>query len=172
MIITLIGYMGAGKSTIGRHLAEILEYTFIDLDDYIVAKEGQTVKEIFQHKGEIYFRKVETKYLNEIITEQDNIVLAVGGGTPCYGNNMEVMNQENVVSIYLKLSPGYLANRLFNERAGRPLISHLDTIEALTEFVGIHLFERQSYYHKAKLMIAAEDKTVADLSRSIVKQLY
>lgn len=172
MIITLIGYMGAGKSTIGRHLAKILEYTFIDLDDYIEEKEGQTVKEIFENKGEIYFRKAETKWLSEITTHQDNIVLAVGGGTPCYGNNIEMMNMDNVVSIYLKLPPGYLANRLFNERSGRPLISHLNTIEALTEFVGIHLFERQSYYHKAKLTIAAEHKTVADLAREIIQQLY
>ena len=84
MIIVLIGYMASGKSTIGRILADKLNYSFIDLDDYIEEKEQTSVSEIFKSKGEIYFRKLETTSLQALLNNKDNLVLSLGGGTPCY----------------------------------------------------------------------------------------
>lgn len=172
MIITLLGYMGSGKSTIGMHLASILGYDFIDLDSFIEEKEGLSVKEIFKSKGEIYFRKKETFYLKDIVSNYNKIVLSVGGGTPCYSNNIELLNSKNLTSIYLKLSAKSLSDRLFFEKENRPLISHLQTKEALHEFIAIHLFERQNYYQRASHSISTDNLTVKETIEAIVKILY
>jgi len=172
MIITLLGYMGSGKSTIGVHLATILEYDFIDLDNFIEEKEGVSVKEIFKVKGEIYFRKLEHTSLKEIYALKNNVVLSLGGGTPCFSGNMELINSGNSKSIYLKLLPKSLSDRLFIEKAHRPLISHLKTEDDLTEFIAIHLFERQSFYSQATHVIATDGFTVKETTENIVKVLY
>jgi len=172
MIITLLGYMGSGKSTIGVYLATILEYDFIDLDNFIEEKEGVSVKEIFKAKGEIYFRKIENTCLKEIYASQNNVVLSLGGGTPCFSGNMELINSENSKSIYLKLLPKSLSDRLFLEKEHRPLISHLKTEDNLIEFIAIHLFERQSYYNQAAHVITADRFTVKEIVENIVKVLY
>jgi len=172
MIITLLGYMGSGKSTIGAHLATILEYEFIDLDNFIEEKEQLSVKEIFNAKGEIYFRKLENACLKEIYALKNNIVLSLGGGTPCFSGNMELINSENSKSIYLKLLPKSLSDRLFLEKEQRPLISHLKTEDDLIEFIAIHLFERQSYYSQAAHVIATDKLTVKETVESIVRVLY
>lgn len=172
MTITLLGYMGSGKSTIGRDLAVILNYDFIDLDNYIEIKEGCSITEIFKTKGEIYFRKKENGYLKDLLSQKKNIVLSLGGGTPCYADNIQLLKTKQVVSYYLKLSPNNLADRLFNERALRPLISHLNTKEALQEFIGIHLFERQSYYREASHTLNTDGLLVNETIELIIKSLY
>lgn len=172
MIITLLGYMGSGKSTIGQQLASVLGYDFVDLDAFIEVKEGRSISEIFKSKGEIYFRKAEHNYLKELLVQDKNIVLSLGGGTPCYANNMELLNTVGVVSCYLKLTPSNLAIRLFNEKSQRPIISHIETEEVLREFIAIHLFERQRYYQLATYVLdinALPPKAVIEL---IVKRLY
>ena len=80
--------MGSGKSVIGRKLSEVLKYNYLDLDDYIQLEEGKTITEIFKEKGEIYFRKIESKYLSEVIADKFNTVISLGGGTRCYGEIM------------------------------------------------------------------------------------
>ena len=172
MIITLLGYMGSGKSTIGMQLASILDYEFIDLDNFIEEKEQLTVKEIFKSKGEIYFRRKETLYLNEIITKFTKVVLSVGGGTPCYSNNMDLINSDKSKSIYLKLSAKSLSDRLFFEKENRPLISHLQSKDALHEFIAIHLFERQNYYQQASNSISTDNLSVKETLEAIIKRLY
>lgn len=172
MIITLLGYMGSGKSTIGLQLAAILEYKFIDLDNFIEEKEQLSVKKIFKTKGEIYFRKLENICLKEIYASENNIVLSLGGGTPCFSGNMDLINSENSKSIYLKLLPKSLSNRLFSEKEDRPLISHLKTEEDLVEFIAIHLFERQNFYRQATNIITADNLTVNETVENIVKVLY
>lgn len=172
MIITLLGYMGSGKSTIGKQLAVFLGYSFIDLDDYIESKEGCSVVEIFKTKGEIYFRKKENNYLNELMKNNTDFVLSLGGGTPCYANNMGLLKENNVQSYYLKLSSKNLVDRLFNEKENRPLISHLKTKGALQEFIAIHLFERQSYYEQALYMLKTDNLSVNEIVELIVKDLY
>ena len=96
MILVLMGYMGSGKSTIGKKLSEVLMYNFIDLDDYITKRESLSIQDIFETKGEIYFRKKETEYLMEVLWEESNIILSLGGGTPCYGNNLKIINDNRL----------------------------------------------------------------------------
>ena len=172
MIIVLFGYMGSGKSTIGRELATVLSYKFLDLDDYIVAKEEASISEIFKTRGEIYFRKKETECLKELIRDSKDLVLALGGGTPCYGENIKVItNSIDVTSFYLKLSIPLLAKRLFNEREKRPLISHLNSEEQLLEFIGKHIFERVNYYNKAKYTLTTDHKSKQEIIEDILTQL-
>lgn len=160
MIVVLIGYMASGKSTLGRILAEKLNYNFIDLDDYIEEQEQTSVNEIFKLRGEIYFRKKETQYLKAILKNNTNTILSLGGGTPCYSNNMEViLKSEDVVSIYLKASIPTLVSRLKNEKAKRPLIAHIKTDDLLSEFIGKHLFERSQFYNQAEKTISTDNKT-------------
>ena len=164
--------MGSGKSTIGKELATLLKYNFLDLDDYISEKENATISDIFKDKGEIYFRKKETEYLKEIIDSYNDIVLALGGGTPCYGNNLKILNDDkNVVTIYLKLSISLLAKRLYSERDNRPLISHLSSEEELLEFIGKHIFERTQYYNQAQHIITTDHQTKKDILEAILLEL-
>ncbi|MTE27803.1 shikimate kinase [Winogradskyella ouciana] len=172
MIVVLMGYMGSGKSTIGKELATLLKYNFLDLDDYISEKENATISDIFKDKGEIYFRKKETEYLKEIIDSYNDIVLALGGGTPCYGNNLKILNDDKkVVTIYLKLSIPLLATRLYAERDNRPLISHLSSEEELLEFIGKHIFERTQYYNQAQHIITTDHQTKKDILEAILLEL-
>lgn len=172
MIVALMGYMGSGKSTIGKNLATVLNYKFLDLDEYISEQENCSIPELFKNKGEIYFRKKETQYLNEVLSTKDNLVLALGGGTPCYGNNINILlDNSNVNLFYLKLSIPNLVLRLFKEKDSRPLISHLTTKEELTEFIGKHLFERTQYYNQASNIITSDNKSKKDILEEIVKAL-
>ena len=173
MVVVLLGYMASGKSTIGRILAKNLNYTFIDLDDYIEEKEKNTISDIFKFNGEIYFRKVETDYLKEVIEQNNNVVLSLGGGTPCYSNNINVLlNNENVTTFYLKATVATLVGRLENEKTTRPLIAHLATQEDLMEFVGKHLFERSSYYNQANITITLDGKLIEDTIQEILLNLF
>jgi shikimate kinase len=172
MTIILIGYMGSGKSTIGQKLSEILKFDFLDLDMYIQNKEGKSIPELFVSKGEIYFRKIESHYLGAVIAKE-HMVVSLGGGTPCYGNNMTAINNlANVKSIYLKASIPDLVERLFNERAERPLISHLKNKDELTEFIGKHLFERSFFYSQADITISVDGKPVDEIIADIVTKLF
>lgn len=168
MIVILIGYMASGKSTLGKILAKKLNYDFIDLDDYIENVEGMPVKSIFKIKGELYFRKAETIHLNNIINGKNDIVLSLGGGTPCYGNNMDaILQASHVTSFYLKASLNYLVKRLNTKKNKRPLLSHLKTDEELKEFIGKHLFERSPYYDRASHKILIDNKS----KKEIIKEL-
>ena len=173
MVVVLLGYMASGKSTIGKILAKNLNYTFIDLDNYIVEKENLTVPEIFKQKGEIYFRKLETNYLKELLSLSNNVVLSLGGGTPCYSNNMEIILQtENVTSIYLKASIENLVSKLENKKAKRPLVAHLKTKEDVTEFIGKHLFERSYFYNQAEFVLTTDRKKKKDIIEEIILRLF
>ncbi|TYA89175.1 shikimate kinase [Seonamhaeicola marinus] len=172
MILVLIGYMGSGKSSIGRKLVKKLDYKLIDLDDYIEDKEKATVKEIFETKGEIYFRKKEEAYLLELLKLEEDVILSLGGGTPCFGNNMQhILEAKSAKSIYLKASIGKLADKLIEKKAKRPLIAHIETKEELTEFIGKHLFERTHYYSKAEHIVVTDDKTKKEVAKEIIELL-
>ncbi|MCT4630991.1 shikimate kinase [Winogradskyella sp.] len=169
MVVVLMGYMGSGKSTIGKGLATVLSYKSLDLDSYISEKELASIPEIFKQKGEIYFRKKETFYLNEILSSEDNIILSLGGGTPCYGKNLSVLlNNDKIKLFYLKLSIPLLTKRLFSEIEKRPVISHLKTEDELTEFIGKHLFERTQYYNEAHYTINTDHKMQQDVIEDIL----
>jgi shikimate kinase len=172
MIVVLMGYMGSGKSTVGEELATVLNYSFLDLDDYVAEKEKASISEIFKTKGEIYFRKKETEYLKELINSSKNLVLALGGGTPCYDKNIDILtNNLNVALFYLKLSIPLLAARLFKEREKRPLISHLVREDQLLEFIGKHIFERVNYYNQAQYTIKTDNKSQQVVLEDILMRL-
>lgn len=161
MKIILLGYMASGKSTVSRLLAEKLGMNAIDLDDYIIKKEGASILDIFKNKGEIYFRVQENKYLLELLTNDNSFVLALGGGTPCYANNMDII-KNHANSIYLKANLITLFDRLFKEKENRPLIASLNK-EKLKEFIAKHLFERAPFYDQADHTIYIDNKTATDI---------
>ncbi|WP_299116503.1 shikimate kinase [uncultured Winogradskyella sp.] len=172
MIVVLMGYMGSGKSTVGKDLAKVLNYTFLDLDQYICEQENATIATIFDTSGEIYFRKKESYYLNEVLNSKENIVLALGGGTPCYGKNLNLLLDHPLVKLcYLKLSIPLLAKRLFTKRNKRPLINHLNSESELVEFIGKHLFERTYYYNQAHYIIDTDNTSQQETIETILMQL-
>ncbi len=172
MKVILMGYMGSGKSTIGRDLSKALQYEFIDLDSFIEEQENSSISHIFETKGEIYFRKMESLYLKKLLDEKENVVLSLGGGTPCYGMNLKIINDsDNTISFYLKASIDTLSNRLLAEKNQRPLISHLENISELQEFIGKHLFERSFYYNRAQRIINVDRKLSKDMVEEMVFNL-
>ncbi len=158
MKIVLIGYMASGKSVIGKLLATKMNIDFIDLDEFIENQEKMNISSIFSTKGEIYFRKIEGNYLNEILKSKRNFILSVGGGTPCYGNNMNIINKQTK-SIYLKASIKTIYNRLLAESDKRPIVAELPK-DKLKEFIAKHLFERRNFYEQADYTINVSDKTL------------
>lgn len=160
MIITLIGYMGSGKSTTGKILAKTLGFEFIDLDHFIEEEFKTTIATIFEKEGELGFRKKERAALTEVL-QKKNVVLSVGGGTPMYYNNIELIN-ENSVSVYLRVALPELVKRLENNKAQRPLIAHIEK-EELAEFIAKHLFERNLIYQQAHHTLAITNQTTLDI---------
>ena len=172
MKIVLCGYMGCGKSTVGQLLSEKLNVDFLEIDTEIEKKENSSITDIFQENGEIYFRKIENIVLNEVLKTSKNEVISLGGGTPCYANNLHLLkSNEHVKLFYLKMTPQNLTARLINEKQKRPLINHLQTEEKLEEYIRKHLFERQFYYLQSDFMIDANAKSVEELTEEIIKLL-
>lgn len=176
MKIVLIGYMATGKSLIGELLAKRLNIPFVDLDSEIEKHLGITIPELFESKGEVFFRRKELEILKNLLGKSDSFVLATGGGTPCYGNAMDlIISNENTISIFLKASVSTLAHRLFDEKEHRPLVNHIKSIEKMQEFVGIHLFERAAYYNRAEIIIVTDEKRpeeiVSELEKHIIPKL-
>lgn len=161
MKIFLIGYMGSGKSTLGKCLAKQKNISFIDLDSHIEEKEGQSIKNIFETKGEIYFRKKEIEYLNKLLIADTSYVLALGGGTPCFGDNMKNISQTSENVFYLKYQPETLTKRLLDEKNHRPLIAELNP-DYLLDFIRKHLFDRNPFYMQAKHIITLDTKNIAE----------
>ncbi|MHC5202909.1 shikimate kinase [Myroides sp. LJL119] len=165
--IVLVGYMGSGKSTIGVKLAEQLNLPFFDLDQQIEKQYQTTISKIFQEKGEIYFRKLEHITLNNLLEKQTPMIISLGGGTPCYANNHESLQRDDVCSIYLKASIQTLANRLEKEKEHRPLIynHNEDTLET---FIAKHLFDRSYFYYQAKKILDIDNKTISQIVQEII----
>lgn len=167
--IFLIGYMGAGKTTLGRSLAEVMGLEFIDLDHFIEARQHKTVKEIFAEVGEEGFRKIERASLEEV-AQYENVVISLGGGTPCFFDNMEVVNQSGV-SVYLKPSEEVLLMRLIKGKHKRPLLADKSDDQIL-QFIREQLAWREPYYLKASLVFEASHlENKADIGISANKLL-
>lgn len=172
MKIVLIGYMGSGKSSVGKLLAEKLNLPFKDLDNEIQTAEGMSIAEIFSKKGEIYFRRQESETLKNLLALNEGFVLATGGGTPCYADSLSVMlKNEEVTTVYIKTPLPELCNRLMGEKNERPLLSHLNTKEEMLGFVGIHLFERSHFYNQAELIIEATNDSPIQIANKIAESL-
>ncbi len=168
--ILVLGYMGSGKSLVGNLLAKRLQIKFIDLDELIENHFQMSISEIFNQKGEIYFRKIENQFFKELISNNENFVLSLGGGTPCYANNHLLISDENIVSIYLNASINTLYSRLFQESKKRPLIANLSD-EEFKEFIAKHLFERSYFYNYATFKVLVNDKTVLEIIDEITDLL-
>jgi shikimate kinase len=166
--IFLTGYMGSGKSSAGKTLATQLKYEFIDLDKFIEQEYKMTIPEIFSSKGEKEFRAMEHNSLKKVI-EKENVVVACGGGTPCYYNNMELMNNCGA-TVYLKMSTDSLVNRLMNAKEKRPLILNKDE-KQLREFVNRQLEKREDTYHQAQYIVKAKDLNVEELAAFVKEQV-
>jgi len=161
-MVYLIGYMGAGKTTITKLLANELHLPFYDTDQEIERKEKRSVSEIFKKDGELHFRMLETKLLKTI---SQNSIIACGGGIPIHNNNMRLINSKGI-SIYLKASNIYLLNRLKNEKKNRPLIDN-KTDEELEFFINKEIQNRSPFYNLASHTILVDNKSTDELLREV-----
>lgn len=151
--------MGSGKTTIGKKLNQNLNLDFIDLDEFIEQKEGLKISEIFKQRGEIYFRKQESIWFNHLLNQNKSLIISLGGGTPCYANNHLRLQDDNVLSFYLKANIETLTNRL-KQDSDRPL---LENINDLHSFVAQHIFERSYFYNFSKYKIDINNKEINDI---------
>lgn len=154
MRIYLVGYMGCGKSTIGRKVAEILGISFVDLDKYIEERYFKSVPAIFAEEGEKRFREKERISLLEV-SQFENVVVGTGGGAPCFFDNMEVMNN-NGVTVYIAPDTEVLVTRLLKSKTERPLIVG-KSFEELISFINTALLKRAPFYEKAMIIIRGEN---------------
>lgn len=162
--IALVGYMGAGKTHLGRALAAHLNLPFFDLDGVIGQICGCNQSDLMRRKGEVAFREAENKALKMVLGKR-KFVLACGGGTPAYYNNMDVLTNAAKV-IYLDCKIPTLTERLIPEKMQRPLIEGIADNE-LEEFIAKHLFERRPFYERAHTRVTADELTVEELAAQI-----
>ena len=172
MIYVLLGYMGSGKSVLGKAFAKELSQPYTDLDTYIEKNEGMSISQIFSTRGEIYFRKKELAYLRSFLESNDDSVLSLGGGTPCSPGAMEYINGlSHTTTIYLKASVATLVERLFPERSHRPMIAHLKSEADLNDFIRKHIFERSPYYSAAQVQLVVDTGSVDYLVTELLYKL-
>ena len=166
MKIFLLGYMGSGKSTAGKKLASLLDYSFIDLDNMIENETDHTIAEWFS-AGEPKFREIESMVLRQT-ADFKNSVISTGGGTPCFHDNMQWMN-ENGVTVYIKMSTGGLFHRLIYSKTTRPLLAGKTDVE-LMEFITESLKEREFFYSQAHYTFKGENLDVKELLETLRKE--
>lgn len=158
MKIILVGYMGVGKSTIGEILAQKMNLKCLDLDQLIAKNEKLSIKDVFQQKGEIYFRKTEHVEFKKLIDSDESLIISTGGGTPCYSGNHLLLNGDNIISIYLKSSIALIYERLKHGKSERPLVANQSAVE-LKEFIAKNLFDRSYYYNQATYKVSVDEKS-------------
>ncbi|WGK93832.1 MULTISPECIES: shikimate kinase [Flavobacterium] len=168
--IILLGYMGCGKSTIAEKLSSLLQIPFVDLDRVIEIEANMTISQIFESFGEVYFRKLEHDVFVELLASSDKQIIGLGGGTPCYANNHELLKGEGITSIYLKASVATLFNRLAHNKSKRPIVANKSD-EELQEFIAKHLFDRSYYYNQAEYKVIVDGKTIDETVADIISIL-
>jgi shikimate kinase len=167
MLFFLTGFMGSGKSYWGKIWAAANNFTFTDLDEVIETDEGKAIAEIFESKGETYFREVESIHLRTFNRAQNTIV-ACGGGTPCFNENMQWMNAHGT-TIYLLTTVNEILNRVLAEQEKRPLIKKMNQGE-LVFFIEQKLKERAAYYNSAKIIIPSSELSLQTFSNLLSAQ--
>lgn len=165
MKICIIGFMTSGKSKVGKLVAEQLGLEFIDLDQYIAKHESTTIDEIFEKQGEKVFRVLERKYLEEVLALEGDYVLALGGGTPCFFDNMDLINKYE--SVYLRASKRLLNRRLATKKDTRPLVKEKKTKE-LKRYVKKSLDKRHRFYRQAKHTVKTSDVDAAEIVENVI----
>ena len=166
--IILVGYMGSGKTTIGKALSKETGMMFYDLDWYIESRMHKTVSQIFAERGEEAFRKMEYNMLHEV-AEFEDVIISCGGGTPCFFDNMDYLSQQGDV-VYLKASPDTLYKHLLMAKVERPLLKD-KTQDELTDYITTHLAEREPYYQKAHHVLNVDVLDNYDKIQDSVAQL-
>lgn len=164
--IVLLGFMGSGKSTIGKQLALSLGWTFIDLDRFIEAEENHTIPEIFEKAGEATFRKLESNALNKILNYPHQVI-ALGGGAPCEAGNLQMIKEKSL-SIYLKISEPQLFQRLASTQTPRPLLNGKSESE-IRSFITDLLITREPFYLQADVIIESDEITAGMILSKLEK---
>lgn len=164
MKIFLIGFMGSGKTHWGRLLSQKLGIPFFDLDEQVTGHAGKSIPEIFEKEGEEHFRLMEKEVLHIITESHDSFVMACGGGSPCYFNNIDYMNQSGT-TVWINTPPETLFDRLMKEKEKRPLIKALSD-EQLRSFIIKKFADRKIYYEQAAIMM---DEEPVELDKLIQK---
>jgi shikimate kinase len=164
MKIFLIGFMGSGKSHWGKIWAKQQGLEFYDLDEVIETEQGKAITDIFEKEGEGHFRNIEAIALLAF-AEKDNCMIACGGGTPCFNDNLQWMN-ENGTTVYLSATPQYILDKVIAEKDKRPLIKKLNKAELLF-FVEQKLKEREPFYNQAKFILPVEELDVNSIQKFI-----
>ena len=164
MRIYLIGYMGCGKSTLGRRLSDHLNMQFVDMDQFIEMRNHKTIPWIFEEEGEAEFRNKERKALEEL-AEFTDIIIATGGGAPCFFDNIDLMNRSGK-TIYINIDPAILADRLLKSKTERPLIKGKSKDE-LVAFIDETLKKRNHFYKQAKFEITQPDIDLNEIEKLI-----
>lgn len=164
MIVFLTGFMGSGKTHWGRLWAEAGGYHFIDLDEKIAEDAGESVVDIFEKKGEAFFREIEARVLRQLDLQPGTIV-ACGGGAPCFHDNMNWMNARGI-TLYLRARPEFLWERIRDEREVRPLLKNINENELLY-FIERKLAERAPFYNQAQMILNADELRTFTLQQSI-----
>lgn len=165
MKVFLIGFMGSGKSYWGRELSAKLQLPFFDLDEQVVNSESQSINEIFDIKGEEYFRQKESEILQIITESHTSFIMACGGGAPCYFNNIDFMNQSGI-TVWFNTPVDILFRRLMNERDHRPLLKNF-TEDQLRAFIIRKFSDRRIYYEQSKVFIDDEEPTLEGIIEKI-----
>lgn len=168
MKLYLIGYMGSGKTTIGKAISGKLHWDFFDMDELIEQRYGMEVSEIFRLFGENEFRGAEQEILKEL-TEKENAVVSTGGGAPCFYDNMELMNKTGK-TFYLNFSPAFLAERLLlTDLEKRPILARLQK-EELKNFIGENLSKREAFYLQAQHKVTGTDEEITEKILKIIEK--
>ncbi|MGC4036359.1 MAG: shikimate kinase [Chitinophagaceae bacterium] len=165
MKIFFIGFMGTGKTYSGKQLSQKLSIPFFDLDEEIIKHEKKSINEIFAEKGEEYFRLLEKDVLHIVTEYNESFIMACGGGTPCYYNNIDYMNKEGI-SVWLNTSVDILYQRLINEKDKRPLIKDLSEVQ-LRGYIAKKFSDRKIYYEQASIIVDDEPVSLDKLIEKI-----
>jgi shikimate kinase len=159
-LIFLVGFMGSGKTTLGKKLANRLDVPFLDTDQEIERQENSSIENLFHEKGEAYFRSCEKKIIDTFPFSKD-MVISLGGGLPCFSNLMETLNNKGI-TIYLKRSPKELLVRLEQAKTKRPLLRDKNKDE-LEKYIEYSLETREVYYEKSKIILDRDQQNVSSI---------
>lgn len=166
--VYLIGYMGCGKTTIGKRLAKTLGWDVIDMDSRIENRYRKSIPDIFASEGEESFRKKE-RFILEELSALENVVISTGGGAPCFYDNIDVMNSSGLC-VYIRMTPEALADRLKHAKANRPLLKD-KTEDELIDFIRQQLEKRRAFYEQAQFVVDNDNGTPEEAAARVMELL-